>query len=224
MARARRNEGGPKIGRGVNLSPDDIRRGDAAFTDWHWSNRPTEIVEWDDPDMPHMLIECGKLIRLHLRIPQTGVKKKHPLRQKDTMIEFSRSIASNCHVAYDPDHPHQRLYLLIDDTALPVLKRRFWDENNFEPMRLGAVAALIGGHHGNPRDYPDVSVRPIGVCTNIIYQSAKKGDEDQFGRGSFYTHAVGEISHVYPALCCDTTGRLWLAGGNGESLTAGLTD
>jgi len=219
-SRARQNRGGPKIGKGVDLSPQEIERGSSQYSDWHWSEKPTKVVDWGDPDMPEMLVECGKLIRVHVRAPEGArPNHSHPRRERDTMIEFSRSVAEKSHLAYDPDHPYQRLYLLVDRSAQPTLAQRFWHQNAFAPMLLGNVAAVAGGRHGGSNDYPHIMVKVIGVLTDLVYFTTKTGDGP-----SFYRHQLAEISGLFPFLCCDATGRLWLAGGNTTSPTQGVTD
>lgn len=169
-----------------------------------------------------MLIECGRLVRMHIRAPKGAHQNRHPRRQRDSMIEFSQSVAANSHIAYDPDHPDERLYLLVPPQASTTLKKRFWDENEFRPMPLNEVAVIAGGRHGR-RDYPNVMVKPIGVLTAVVYFTSKKGDVVN-GVGSYYIHKMGELSKFFPFLCADSRGRLWLSGGNYKSPTPGITD
>jgi hypothetical protein len=62
---ARRNRGDfPSVDPKLNLSPEELQRGAQAFEDWHWGIGAHKVVDWDDNDMPPMLIECGRLIRL----------------------------------------------------------------------------------------------------------------------------------------------------------------
>lgn len=135
------------------------------------------------------------------------------------MIEFSRSVSEGSHIAYDPDHPYERLYLLVPPGAQQTLSKRFWYENNFHPMNLNEIAMVAGGRHGRRQDYPDIMVKPVGVLTAVVYFTHKKGDGP-----SYYIHKVGELSGKFPFLCCDQIGRLWLAGGNYTSPSPGITD
>lgn len=203
----------------LSLNPQEIQAGSRKYADWHWSIKPQKVVDWNDPDMPRMLIECGKLIRMHVRAPQAT--PKHPRRQRDTMIEFSRRVSKNSHVAYDPDHPYERLYLLVDPKAQEALRERFWDENSMREMNLNQLAAIAGGRHGQRADYPNLSVKPIGILTDLIYLTSKHGDSPP---PSFYIHALGEISGRMPILAIDGKGRLWLAGGHYRTLIPGVTD
>jgi hypothetical protein len=204
----------------LDLSSSEYDKGVQAYDDWHWGNCAHKVVDWNDSDFPRMLIECGRLIRLHVRVPDsvTGVRR-HPRRRRDAMIEFARNVSSNSHVAYDPDHRHERLYLLVDSRASQALKQRFWDDNPMDPQPLQYWASLAGGRHGRSRDYPDILVKPVGVLTDIVYKTDKQGDGL-----SFYIHKMGELTHHLPILCVDERGRLWLAGGNYTCPTPGITD
>lgn len=213
---ARRNRGDfPSVDPKVNLSPEELQRGAQAFEDWHWGIGAHKVVDWDDNDMPPMLIECGRLIRLHVRAPRAD---RHPRRDRDAWIEFSREISSGSHIAYDPDHPHERLYLLVHPKAMKAIQQRFWRQNPALPMALNRLALMAGGRHART-DYPEVVVKPIGVLTAVVYATNKKGDGP-----SYYIHQMGELSHHFPILAVDQTGRLWIAGGNYTSPTPGITD
>ena len=139
------------------------------------------------------------------------------------MIEFARNVSPRAHIAYDPEHEHERLYRLVLPSQRKTLKERFWDHNAMKPVNLNDLAKIAGGKHGRKRDYPNVMAKPLGVLTAVVYYTAKKGDAKPNG-GSFYIHHVGEISSRYPFLCIDKKGRLWLAGGNTTSPTPGITD
>lgn len=204
------------------LAAGEVEKGASEYNQWHWGYQPRRVMDWNDKDMPRMLVECGKLVRLHVRLPRDG-RSAHPRRRRDAMIEFSRNVSANAHIAYDPDHPYERLYLLVPKSQQRTLKQRFWDSNPVAARNLNELAAIAGGKHGRKRDYPNVMCKPIGVLTGVVYHTAKKGDSPEHG-GSFYIHKVGEISHVYPFLCADAKGRLWLAGGNYTSPSPGITD
>lgn len=215
--RARRNRG-LEVHPSVDLEPHDIQRGAKAFEDWHWGNGPAKVTDWNDPEMPDMLIECGRLIRLHVRAPRTA-SPRHPRRERDAMIELSRQASAASHIAFDPDHAHERLYLLVNPKVTPAIHCRFWMENTAPALPLGHLATLAGGRHGRDDDYPDLLVKPIGVLTAVVYNTNKKGDGQ-----SYYIHHMGEMSHHFPVLAADAKGRLWLAGGNYTSPTPGITD
>jgi len=225
----RKNRGGKidfEVNPNVELNEADLSRGGDAFEDWHWGVRPHKVVDYDDDDYPEVLIECGRLIRLHIRTPWhlKNSSSRHPRRQRDTMIELSRHASLDSHIAFDPDHKSQRLYLIVNPFARQALKKRFWDENSLDPAPLHYVASLAGGRHGKDRDYPEIEVKPCGVCTAVVYYTHKKGDENPGDPRSYYIHQMGELTKYFPILCCDDQGRLWLAGGNYTSPTPGITD
>lgn len=211
----------------VDLSPTALATGSKRFENWHWGIGPARVLDWNDPDYPKMLVECGRLIRLHVRAPDNSPGHPghtHPRRKRDTMIELSRTASECSHVAFDPEHTDERLYLLVEPKACETLGKRFWHENDFRPMDLNSLAAIAGGRHGKRADYPKIMVKPVGVLTAVVYYTHKKGDENPGNPRSFYIHAVGELSSHYPILCCDERGRLWLAGGNYRSPDPGITD
>lgn len=212
----------------ADVDPDELSKGTQHYDDWHWGIGPGKVIDWDDPDYPRMLIECGRLIRLHVRAPDNWIanpkRGSHPRRKRDTMIELARTASENSHIAFDPDHPEERLYLLVDPKASKTLARRFWHENEARSLDLNALAAIAGGKHGKRSDYPKIRVKPVGVLTAVVYYTHKKGDENPGNPKSYYIHAVGELSNHYPILCVDEKGRLWLAGGNYRSPTPGITD
>lgn len=201
----------------LSLTAHEMKAGSQAYEDWHWGIQPTRVLDWDDTDMPRVLVECGRLVRLHARAPRTG--SRHPRRERDTMIEFSRSVSARSFIAYDPSHPDDRLYLLVAPQAQEVLRDRFWEQNNTESMPLTRLALLAGGRHSRRGDYPTVQVKPIGVCTAVVYFTEKKGDGP-----SYYIHKMGELTHHFPILAADERGRLWLAGGNYTAPSPGITD
>ena len=201
----------------LNPTEKELKDGAKRYADWHWGDPARKVVDLNDPDMPRTLIECGRLIRLHVRAPRAG-SKTNPRRVRDSMIEFSTSVSGNSHIAFDPDHSNDRLYLVIPPGARKVIKERFWDQNTADPMDLNDLAMAIGGRHGK-RDYPNVTVRPIGICTAVVYRTTKTGDGN-----SYYIHRMAELSGHYAALAADAKGRLWLAGGKYTVPNPGITD
>lgn len=208
MSRARKNFVPP-----MGLSEAQIQKGKKRWWDWHWytgseSDAPSvRVIKWDDPHTPPELVECGRLVRLQVRVPTRG-NPRHPRTERDHMIEFSRSVSDNAHLAFDPTHENQRLYMLVPKVARNALRNRFWDENDMAPVDLGTLAHVAGGRHGR-KDYPDIVVKPIGITTAVVYQTPKRVD----GK-SYYIHQLGELTHYYPILACDEEGRLWFAGGD----------
>lgn len=217
---ARRNVSGASIpvAPTLQLSPEEVQKHAGQYDAWHWGLKAQRVVDWKDPDMPRTLIACGRLVRLHVRAPK---QHQHPRRQRDTMIQFSRQLSANSYVSYDPEHPLERLYLLLAPKARAEMAQVFWKENNLSAMPLNQLASLAGGEHGRLQGYPDVMVKPVGVLTALVYLTHKKGDGTA---PNYYIHNVGEVSLCFPFLAADANGRLWIAGGNTRSPTPGITD
>jgi len=208
MKKARKNRG--------KLTPKQYERGRTMAADWKWYepdefDSQLKLVEWDDP-------ECGNLARIHVRAPNASQDGTHPRRRRDTTIAFTQSSAAQNQLVFDPEHPDDRLYMLIEPQARKSLAGRFWGDNSVGARQLSEWALLAGGRHARG-GYPRVSAKPVGVMTAVVYYTNKKDDGP-----SFYIHRMGEMSCYFPILCCDAKGRLWICGGNYTSPTPGITD
>lgn len=217
------------VGSGVNLhlTQQERKKGFEGYKSWHWGYEPSRIIDaqldpsdWVSNPMPRVLVECGRLVRLHVRAPRTVASSKvHPRRRYDGMIEFSKTTSQYSHIGYDPSHPNERLYLVLPETSQRILQSKLFKANTMQEMPLFQLATIAGGKHSKKNDYPDVLVKPIGVLTAVVYDTAKEGDGQ-----SFYIHQMGELTHQYPFLCIDSKGRLWLAGGSYSAPPAGITN
>tara|TARA_R110002060_G_scaffold47141_1_gene58256 strand:- start:640 stop:1206 length:567 start_codon:yes stop_codon:yes gene_type:complete len=174
---------------------------------WHWGEEADLEVEWDDPDIPETLIGIGNLHELHVR-PLGGSGKADELVAQDH---------ANCWIGFDPDHPHERLYLLLSPEVQADVKSKLVDGDG-EWWDLGALAEAAGGKQAD-HPYPEIEVQPVGELTHVVYYTKKKGDGL-----SQYIHEFGEESGILPVLAADKDGRLWIAGGNMTSPYAGITD
>ena len=208
-----------------SLTEAQYQKGRQMAADWKWYDpgefdQQLKLVEWNDPDYPEgVLIECGNLARIHFRAPtsaETG--KRHPRRRRDTTITLSKPAAAESYLAFDPEHPDDRLYMLVAPHAREGLAARFWEANEVPAKPLGEWAMLAGGRHAQG-GYPNVMAKPVGVMTAVVYYTTKKDDG-----ASFYIHRMGEMTCYFPILCCDARGRLWVCGGNYTSPTPGITD
>lgn len=194
-----------------------------AYEDWHWGLAPAKVVDVEDSDLPDELIECGRLAEIRFSIPTSAASESGPRRTrvngKAAVITLNQTESQRAHLAYDPNHPNERLYNVLPEDVQRKLKKTYFDTNPFAMQPLRDVARFTGGRHGEARDYPDVMVKPIGICTAVIYATEKEGDGF-----SYYIHRLGEETGVRPCLCISQDGRLWYAGGNYTSPTAGITD
>ena len=192
----------------------------SVYTSWHWGSKPTKIIEWDDPDFPDDLVEIGRLAELYVRGPADGTAEKGR-----KVLVPEREVPA-CHLAFDPAHRFQRLYLLLSVDVRRACKRQWWNPHG-ATYPLAAVAKAAGGRHATP-DYPAVEVQPVGILTHITYLTEKTGDAGQKMLGwkdaNYYIHHMGEESGIQPMLCIDSGGRLWFAGGNSTAPTPGITD
>jgi hypothetical protein len=201
-----------------------MKAGSDLYRDWHWGIPPKHRIKWDDPELDaHLLqhnpdaelVECGRLVEMHVR---------EPGNRSDTIIRLNRKEGNGSHLAFDPFHPYQRLYIL----AHPDLQARLTQTYRANPeykggskyrsMPLSEIANRAGGRHGT-RDYLGISASPLGVLTHVVYATEKKGDGY-----SQYIHKLGEESGIRPILAVDGVGRPWVVGGNYTSPTPGITD
>jgi len=187
-----------------------------AYREWHWNVPHKSVIEWEDDDLPETdVVECGRLVELHFREPGA---------RKDTVIKLSRKEANGSHLCFDPSHPNERLYILLHPEFCEKLRKKYRQVAGYESgtkyreMPLSDLARAVGGRHATP-DYPNVKASPIGILTHLVYATEKKGDGY-----SFYIHKMGEESGVRPCLAVDAKGRVWIAGGNYRSPTAGISD
>lgn len=224
--RARRNYAAPRssrtprlhIDRSVeDLSQGELVRGLRAYSRWHWSEDAKKVVDWNEPDMPRLLIECGRLARLHVRPVPSPDAALHPRRNRDKRIQLPLAATMQSHVAYDDAHPDQRLYFLVTPSARGMLHQRYWAENHMAPINLRQLARLAGGRHVT--DFPSIAVKPIGALTGVVYFTHKTGDGP-----SYYLHKMGEVTGGFPILAIDNGGRLWAAGGSYTAPTPGISD
>lgn len=221
------------IDQALSLNDDEIKSGVRKMADSHWfddlaiaergakfnAEMPhLRVIDLDDQEIPaRRIAEMGRLVRLHIRAPRK--QKVNPRRERDTMLQLSKQASENSFVAWDMDHPEDRMYLILDPKVQDVIRQRFWDENPVQEMVLSHLASLVGGRHSKKSDYAKVQVKPVGVLTAVVYFTHKNKDGP-----SYYIHKMAELSHHYPILCCDDIGRLWIAGGNYTVPTPGITD
>jgi hypothetical protein len=177
------------------------------YKKWHWGEEADLDVQWDDDDFPNTMIGIGNLHELHVR----------PLNGEGDADELVMQEGQSCWIAFDPEHPHERLYLLLSDEVRADVRSKLLKKNG-EWWDLGELSRAAGGKQAR-HPYPDVEVQPVGQLTHVVYFTKKTGDGL-----SQYIHNFGEESGIVPILAADKTGRLWVAGGNMTSPYAGITD
>jgi hypothetical protein len=209
-----------KVDPDVGLSADALLRGLNSYQGWHWGRKPRRVLDWNDPDIPATtLISCGRLVRIGFRpFRSQNNRGPHPRRNQNKMFCLTQRATEKSYLAYNPDTRPRRLYLLVDRQASRALAQDFWELNRSPTLALARLARVAGGRQvGSP--YARVKVKPVGMCTELVYFTHKQGDGP-----SFYRHPMGEQSGVYPILAADQRGRFWLAGGNYTVPTPGITD
>lgn len=195
---------------------------DAVYRAWHWGIPHTRVKHVDAPGLGDKdLIEIGRLLEVRFR-PLAG--------GREVTLALDPAQAAEAHACFDLRHPSQRIYLVMPRSALRDARALYGDCTDDDLLPLVDVATAAGGRHGRMTDYPDVLVKPLGRCTNLVYGTQKKGDDaelDEHGKavgiGSGYVHRMGEDGGIEPVLCVSKDGQLWLAGGSYTCPTPGIT-
>ena len=183
------------------------------YVDWHWGTEPKQLTKIDNPDLPDELVETGRLVELHYRQPEQNPKRK------DKIYKLPRKKANKTHLAFDPHHKYERLYIVSDDKpTLKKFKKDLYTTSPYNDVDLGDMSMYVGGKHATD-DYPLIDARAVGILTAVVYACEKEGDGY-----SFYIHKMGEESGIQPILACSEDGQLWIVGGNYTSPIQGITD
>jgi len=192
----------------VSGSPEEM------YTQWHWGIKPNpKPLKIDDPDYPEILIECGRLVEFTYRPPN------HNPKLKDKIFKLDKVDSNNTHLAFDPEHPHDRLYIIsTTKKAKNNISKELYKPNPHVDVPIADISRFAGGKHA-ASDYPNVEARALGVMTTVVYACEKKPDGY-----SFYVHKLGEESGVQPIVAVGNDGRLWIVGGNYTAPLQGITD
>ena len=190
------------------------------YKNWHWGEESTQKVEWPDPDYPDTLIEIGRLTELH-------VKENPDVSGRPQIIRIPEEVVDGSHLAFDPEHTGQRLYVLTPDSVRRATRRMYWDAENNLPLEelAGRLADNRGCTAAHASGYPDVRVSPVGYLTHVVYLTHKRGDGV-----SLYIHELGENDkHAgkpvrLPLLAVDAQGRFWVVGGAYTCPVPGITN
>lgn len=186
--------------------------GEEIYKRWHWGKPLEQTQEIEDPNLPERLVETGRLAELHFW-PVKGRTAR-----KDKIIRLPEKLAEESHLAFDPDHSFNRLYIILPPQLRKKFKKEYWSDNKLNVLDPVDIANAAGGKHAT-NDYPDIEVKPIGILRNIVYACEKVGDGF-----SLYIHKMGEETGIKPALCVDKKGDLWIIGGDYTSPLQGITN
>lgn len=159
------------------------------------------------------LVQCGKLMELRLRYPtQFGNG------YASTTLSIPPGLANWCYLQFDRRDSEQRLYTILPEKAKRYIADTYYAACPFADAPLGQIAKWTGGRQAKGW-YANVTVRPLGVASAVIYDGNKKTDGH-----SNYIHRFGEENGIRPVVCVDATGRIWFAGGDYTCPTPGITN
>ena len=224
--------------RGTPGGAFDLNAAKKMAADYHWYpegefEKHVQIMDFDDDNdlddngqricpVGQTYIRYGSFARVHFRAPP--VSGRHPKAERDTVIILSPSQAKASHLVFDPNlGVNSLLYIKTPKAVNDVLAERFWKQNKMKARKLSEWARIAGGKHANST-YADISAKPIGVATAVVYNSGKKDDVSPGSPSCFYIHRLGEVSKELPILVCDAAGRLHLCGSSYTCETAGITN
>ena len=206
----------------------------AAYRRWHWGSPATHVKDVRLPgvsdDTP--LVEIGLLLDLHFDplAPLPGVptvatrsldKAAHRTGaepERLAVISVEKSDWQHNHIAFDLDHPKERLYLVLSPSSRRDARRVLW-RKGAPTIALADLARAAGGHHAAD-DYPDLAVQALGPLFFVTYYTnkAKAGVDDR----ARYIHRMGEDGGIEPVLAVSADGNLWIAGGSYTCPTDGI--
>ena len=189
-------------------------RASKVYKDWHWGNGPTQLIQWDDPQIPDPLIEIGRLVEIRL-IDRSEAPTRLVTHQADL---------DGTHLVFDPASEGKRLYVLLPQEYRRAVRRLYDPDQKALGLPWLAKNACQGATQLG--GYPsDVGGQPLGHITHLIYLTHKKGDGV-----SQYIHELGEEDKAakakprLPLLVADPTGRLWIVGGAYTCPNEGITN
>jgi hypothetical protein len=180
------------------------------YTSAHWGKDAEKTFNYpNEPNMPDVLVEMGKLVELH--IDATGKSQGHKKAKHDYELTFPRSV----HLAFATT-ADERLYIALPKREKQANKGLLTDDGIW--FNLTELADFAPGRQ-TEFTYPRVQVQCLGVVTHVVYATEKEGDGP-----SEYIHAFGEETGTKPLLGVDEDGGLWFAGGNYSVPDEGITD
>ena len=185
-------------------------------------------------DKDHPLTEMGLLTHLHIdalpgvNLPKIRVNSMDKAAARMgyepaelSVIEVDEDDVNNNHVSWDPDHPHQRLYLHLSPGSRKDV-RKLW-RPGAPTFTLHELAKAAGGRHAKTDDYPrGVKVQPLGLLYFTSYFTLKEDDEGN-PSPSIYIHRMGEEGGIEPVLAVSSDGNLWICGGSYTVPEGGIT-
>lgn len=185
----------------VEHAPEHILQ---RYKDFHWGVKATKVLRIPDPLFPH-LVGIGLLKEIELDIDGRHLVLGFP---------------SGSHIAFDPEHPVDRIYIVVPPKFQAHCRYLFANNENQGGLTatLSTLARYAPGCQGD-HHYPRKRAMWLGWATHCLYHTEKKGDG-----WSDYIHHLGEVTDQPPGLAADVDGRFWLVGGNYTCPNPGITD
>jgi hypothetical protein len=208
-----------------------------AYESHHWGHKHDGTTFTDDhPDAPAVSTEMGKLLALGV-IP-IGKRGTPDRRAAKAMHHWEKRLELNpekvpgedegiaelwfngrkdprCIVSFTP--ASELLHLALPPDEQKRMQAYFRSAHLYP---LGELAGIRGGRaaEGDERQVP---VALLGELAWVMYLTDKKGDGV-----SEYVHGMGtegRLTPMRPYLCVAEDGSLWLAGGNYEVKSVGIS-
>lgn len=182
------------------------------YKDFHWGNPARKVIRVEDRLVPDAT-QMGPLSQLYVTDHDGNAG----------VLGFP----ANCHAAFDPQHPAERIHLVCTAAKRRETAELFRAalESGVRAESLSTIAKRAGGRQAD-HSYPRVRCIDLGIVTDIVY-----GPTDKKGDGlSEYIHHFGiegdeahVVNGIQPRLAADEEGRLWLAGGDYTVPDEGIT-
>ena len=209
--------------------------GEKVYEQVHWGYKANRKVQTKIPGLSknHPVVEMGLLTELHIdpfegvNIPLVSVEGMNDEGAEKPDMEFLGQIAvdskdyMNNNLVFDPKHKYQRLYNVLSPSSKRDAKRYLWRKGvrTYSPYEL---AKMVGGHHAERNDYPNVRVQPLGRLYYATYYTLKE-DENGKPSPSKYIHRMGEEGGIEPILAVSNQGDLFILGGTYTCEIGGIT-
>lgn len=184
------------------MNPAKVARLKKVYEDWHWGSPAKKLIRVNDPLVPDVV--------------GIGVLREFQLGPQRVALP----IPAGCWIAFDPDHPCERLHIVLSPTFREEVRNTVKHAKLLMPLQK--IAELTRGDQaGEPM--PNLQAAPIEVLESVTYFTHKAGEEGN--RAFDYQHDFGKEHSrgIKPILAADVSGRLWVCGGSYRCPLPGIT-
>lgn len=194
----------------------EAERAASIYKSHHWGLPPQRRIDLGPSRVfPDEMPQMGELIRVLIEGIEEG-----PVGEPGQAVEVD--LPQGTHLAFGLQRP-RRLYVVFESPELGRdVARAFW-RPGAPSAPLQQINDQVRGrwkHRAFSRPAArNLQVQPVGWLLEVWYQSEKGKDGP-----STYHHIMGEETNQPPMLCVDSTGSLWLAGGNYKVEPRGVVD